>query len=161
MAKYITNNALKNTFFRFTSVLKNWLPIKKKDEKTIIQTPNYKDIIEIDIDGNVYIIGLDDSRMNLKNELERCGTFVVEYYDDILSHEDSKNLGRLFYVRNSSTDHIAGLYVMGIGLNGKLCPYKIGETTGSTADVGTRVDSLENWVKNGYLKDQEILDIIK
>lgn len=156
--KYITNNALKNTFTRFTSALKSWLPIKLVDvdndgapDKVVIQTPKYKNIMEIDIDGNIYIIGTDSDPIKLQDRLNNVGTLQADTYEDAKQYlNDRSNLGRLVYVLESSEEADAGLYTVALdaGNHGSLLLLRVGTTTNTNESLESTVIRLESWMDN-------------
>lgn len=156
--KYITNNALKNTFVKFTSTLKSWLPIKFVDvdndgapDKVVIQTPEYKNIMEIDIDGNIYIIGTDSDPIKLQDRLNNVGTLQADTYEDAKQYlNDRGNLGRLVYVLESSEEADAGLYTVALdaGNHGNLLLLRVGTTTNTNESLESTVIRLENWMNN-------------
>jgi hypothetical protein len=177
-AKYITNNALQNTFRNFISVLKDWLPLKKEEGKILIQIPSNAegtpiiDVLEINNDGEVYLIGLDNDTQkdSLQKRIGSGGTIIVDNYSAAKKELKSKNLGRLVYLKQDETlndiTYISGLYTIGIN-NSSLHLYKIGETTGVSEDIGKRVDDLEvnvnslnDWVESGGYTSDEIIEII-
>lgn len=156
--EYITNNALKNTFAKFTSALKSWLPIKLVDvdndgasEKVVIQTPEYKNIMEIDIDGNIYIIGTDSDPIKLQDRLNNVGTLLADTYEDAKQYlNDRSNLGRLVYVLESNKEADAGLYTVALdaGNHGNLLLLRIGTTTNTNESLESTVVKLESWMDN-------------
>lgn len=169
MTQYITTNGLKKTLENYTSSLKKWLigwlPIKKQsndlgEEVIAIQSPSYKNVMEIDIDGNIMIIGTDRDPIKLQERLDKIGTIVVETFDDATPYLTESNIGRLIYIKNAGENMVAGLYTIAIDASnhGSILLFKIGTTTGSTEDLGTRVDALEYFVKTP-LTETEISDI--
>ena len=156
--KYITNNALKNTFAKFTSTLKSWLPIKLVDvdndgtpDKVVIQTPEYKNIMEIDVDGNIYIIGTDSDPIKLQDRLNNAGTLQANTYEDAKQYlNDRSNLGKLVYVLESSEEADAGLYTIALdaGNGGNLLLLRVGTTTNTNESLESTVIRLESWMDN-------------
>lgn len=156
--KYITNNALKNTFAKFTSTLKSWLPIKFVDvdndgtpDRVVIQTPEYKNIMEIDVDGNIYIIGTDSDPIKLQDRLNNVGTLQANTYDDAKQYlNDRSNLGKLVYVSESTEDADAGLYTIALdaGNGGNLLLLRVGTTTNTNESLESTVIRLESWMDN-------------
>lgn len=166
--KYITNNALKNTFVKFTSALKSWLPIKLVDtnddgtpDKVVIQTPEYKNIMEIDVDGNIYIIGTDQDPIKLQDRLNTIGTLHADNYEDAKQYlNDRSNLGKLVYVMESNEEADAGLYTITLdaGNHGNLLLLRIGTTTNNFESLESTVDRLESWMDNP-IKNTDIDEI--
>ena len=156
--QYITNNALKNTFAKFTAALKSWLPIKFEDvnndgvpDKVVIQTPEYKNVMEIDTDGNIYIIGTDSDPIKLQERLNNIGTLQADTYKDAKQYlNDRSNLGKLVYVLENSDEADAGLYTIALdaGNHGNLLLLRVGTTTNNNESLESTVIRLENWMDN-------------
>ena len=165
MATYITKEGLKQSLMNYTNSLKSWLgewlPIKKQtndsnEEIIAIQSPSYKNVMEIDIDGNIIVLGTDRDPVKLQERLDKVGTIVVETFEEAEQYLIESNLGRLVYVKNANETMVEGLYsiVINASNHGSLLLSKIGTTTGSTEDLGARVDALENFVKNPMTNDE-------
>ena len=149
MATYVTETGLKNTFQSFLNKLKDWLPIKKSNDKVVITGPTYKEALEIDVDGEIKIIGTNSSPKSLRNWIDSKGTIVVQNYSEASQYISLDYLGSLIYIKESSEDYLEGLYAISINSNGgSIMISKIGMTTSSDEDLGVRVDRLENWIDN-------------
>lgn len=163
MATYITKEGLKQTLANYTNSLKSWLPLKKKDDSVVIEAPTtYKNALEIKSDGMIYVIGTNNDTIQLQSRLDKIGTVIVETPEEASDYLTQEYLGSLIYIRTGNDSYVAGLYTIGINASasGSLMLVKLGTTTSSSEDLGTRVDALEDFVDKP-LEFSEIDELIK
>lgn len=167
MATYITKEGLKQTLLNYTNSLKNWLPLKKTDQSVVIEAPKeapetFKNALEIKSDGMIYVIGTNNDSIQLQSRLDKIGTIMTETPEEALTYLSQEYLGSLLYIKNGNQSYISGLYTIGINASasGSLMLVKIGTTTSSAEDLGTRVDALEDFVDKP-LEFSEIDELIK
>lgn len=156
--QYITSNGLKNTLQSFLNKLKSWLPIKREESKVKIQGPTFKDAMEIDVDGEIKIIGTNTNPVSLRSWIESKGTIVVDTYEDALQYQIDQYLGSFIYVKNASGENYEGLYLVCLKpYGGSVVLSRVGTTT-SGEDVGLRIDRLEGWIENPLTNNE--IDIL-
>ena len=167
MAAYITKEGLRQTLLNYTNSLKNWLPLKKTDQSVVIEAPKeapetFKNALEIKSDGMIYVIGTNNDSIQLQSRLDKIGTIMTETPEEALTYLSQEYLGSLLYIKNGNQSYISGLYTIGINASasGSLMLVKIGTTTSSAEDLGTRVDALEDFVDKP-LEFSEIDELIK
>lgn len=158
MSQYITTTGLKNTMQSFLNKLKEWLPIKKEDSKVKIQGPSFKDAMEIDIDGEIKIIGTNTNPVSLRSWIDSKGTIIVDTYEDALQYQLDQYLGSFIYIKNSSGENYEGLYLVCLKpYGGSVILSRIGTTT-SSEDINIRIDKLEGWIENPLTNNE--IDIL-
>lgn len=167
MAIYITKEGLKETLSNYTKSLTKWLPIKKNNNSVVIEAPentpeSFKNALEIKSDGMIYIVGTNNDTVQLQSRLDKIGTIITETPEEASAYLSQEYLGSLLYIKNGNDSYISGLYTIGINASasGSLMLIKLGTTTSSEEDLGTRVDALEDFVDTP-LSFNEIDDLIK
>ena len=166
MAQYITNQGLKNTLQNFLDKLKSWLPFQKttvdgEDAVVFPSKDSFKNILELQSNGKIYILGTNNEPEHLQASIEKRGTTFVNDVESAMMLLTDDNKGRFIYILQGTDEYPAGLYIVGIDASngGKTTLLRIGTTTG-VADLETRVVVLEQWKNNGMMDDENIMDII-
>lgn len=146
---YVTETGLKATLNAFLGKLKTWLPIQTKEDKVVITGPTYKEAMEIDVDGEIKIIGTNQDPISLRSWINSKGTVVVDSVEEAQEYVKSEFLGTLIYIKNGTTDYIEGLYVISVNSNGgQPMLAKLGTTTASSEGLDVRMDKVENWIES-------------